>query len=613
MSLRWKVTIVTSAIALASVLSVSAITFFELRSASRRAVATALSEHCDRMVRSFDRAVAARQGALDSWAKNDVLLSALLTADEDGQAQNALGAIVGSDASLLGIWLVDETGTIIAAHPPAMAGGKPEGLWAEEAVGAQYGITATTVPDTRDGLARPSFTLNTKLTADDESKGALVLFLDAGRLLDRHIDFGVGSSDSVVGLLNASGVLLKAAEGAPGFAAVAAKGPATPVTVEGTRYMSASGSVGPGWVVVAGRLESAADRPAWLAFRSTLIGSGIVLALGIFVAFLVGRQLGLVVRRMVPRFQRLADGILHADPTEVVHREWVETTEFKELDESLDMVIERLRDQVESIDRGVDTVLQASTTLQAVAHSVGLQVSALRSGTTRGQDVAADMAEQSELLASALTELSASAQTFGVSVGRVGESVESASESVEVAVGALANLGEKGTAIAALVGGIDRLAGQTTLLALNATIEAAHAGEAGLGFAVVADEVRALARSTEGLTRQITNQIGSVGAGIDHVGASIDRNTQAVRRVHAEQLMLSSASVEQVETIASLSTIAAGAANSANESSEMLAEIDKAASHLSAEAAVAQQTADALAGTVQSLKQALEAFETDIS
>jgi methyl-accepting chemotaxis protein len=109
----------------------------------------------------------------------------------------------------------------------------------------------------------------------------------------------------------------------------------------------------------------------------------------------------------------------------------------------------------------------------------------------------------SEQVATASTEMSASASGLT-------QAASAASSEVDTARETISSLTRSSAEIKEIIALIDSVAAQTRLLALNATIEAARAGEAGKGFAVVASEVKDLADQTGRATERVTAQVEQI-------------------------------------------------------------------------------------------------------
>nr|WP_275446929.1 methyl-accepting chemotaxis protein [Pseudoalteromonas sp. Of7M-16] len=166
-------------------------------------------------------------------------------------------------------------------------------------------------------------------------------------------------------------------------------------------------------------------------------------------------------------------------------------------------------------------------------------------GEARSNDLESltlSLSEETQMVASAITELTASAQTVVEHAEQAAFSVQEAENQGQNADRLTANaseaivlleqqidsagnniqaLDEEVNNIANVLSVIQSIAEQTNLLALNAAIEAARAGEQGRGFAVVADEVRQLAQRTQSSTEEIHTMIGNLQAATQEAKSSV--------------------------------------------------------------------------------------------
>jgi methyl-accepting chemotaxis protein len=193
------------------------------------------------------------------------------------------------------------------------------------------------------------------------------------------------------------------------------------------------------------------------------------------------------------------------------------TDEIGRLDEAINTSVASMRDVLQSVAQGADTLSAATTEMSArsiqAAGNAHTQSSKTNQIAAAAQEMTATIGEISHNAESAAGASRDSAET----ANQGGTVMQSTAVTMERIAAATSTVAEKMTSLARrseeigkVVNVIQEISEQTNLLALNAAIEAARAGEHGRGFAVVAGEVRRLAERTKGATEEIAGTIRNI-------------------------------------------------------------------------------------------------------
>ncbi|MBU6950831.1 methyl-accepting chemotaxis protein [Hahella sp. HN01] len=205
-------------------------------------------------------------------------------------------------------------------------------------------------------------------------------------------------------------------------------------------------------------------------------------------------------------------------------------------------------------------------------------------------------ASETDMVATAITEMTAAMEEIAASTNEAKTSVAEATEYTSTANGVgrqsinnmtrlkacfddasgqVNELSQEFSQIENVLQVIKSIAEQTNLLALNAAIEAARAGEQGRGFAVVADEVRTLAKRTQESTGEIESNIAKLREGMDNTVNSMDAGIGEVAR-SSESVAQTMTSLEQIaSSIEAISNLSLQIASATEEQSATIGSIDQ--------------------------------------
>jgi len=244
--------------------------------------------------------------------------------------------------------------------------------------------------------------------------------------------------------------------------------------------------------------------------------------------------------------------------------------DFNVIKQNLNVLIEAMDTitaAAESISRGDLTVeIRERSGQDKLMQALAAMVSGLIKVVVEIKTVAGEVANGSQAMSAASTQLSQGANTQAASaeeasssmeqmVSNIKQNADNSQQTEKIAVRSAGDAKEGGRSvvdavnamkeIASKISIIEEIARQTNMLALNAAIEAARAGEHGKGFAVVAAEVRKLAERSQKAAGEINQLSGSTVKVAEKAGDMLEKLVPNIQSTADLVKEISAASNEQ--------------------------------------------------------------------
>ncbi len=308
------------------------------------------------------------------------------------------------------------------------------------------------------------------------------------------------------------------------------------------------------------------------------IGMSIGLLVGAIIAFLISRMITLPINNAVHAMEDLAEG--EGDLTQRLddngNSEIAQMAKgFNKFAIKVQALISELAGSVENLSTVVRDVTAIVDQTQTGSQQQREQTEQVATAVTEMTATIQEVASNANLAADSAQQADENARLGQKVVGETVSSINSLATEIETGVNVINKLSQDTESIGTVLDVIKGIAEQTNLLALNAAIEAARAGEQGRGFAVVADEVRTLASRTQQSTTEIESMIDALQV---QAHAAVDAIKQGQVKAQASVKNASNAGTalnEITNSVATISSMNIQIATASEEQSSVSEEINQ--------------------------------------
>lgn len=249
------------------------------------------------------------------------------------------------------------------------------------------------------------------------------------------------------------------------------------------------------------------------ASSKVIAGMSIGIIVGIVVAFFMARMITAPINAAVHAMEDLAQG--EGDLTRRLDEKG--ESEIAQMARGFNGFAGKVQSLVSEVARSVQNLSMVVNEVSGIvdqtqhgSQSQRQQTEQVATAVTEMTASVQEVASNANLAADSAQQADDNAQSGRAVVKETISSINSLASEIETGANVISKLSQDAESIGTVLDVIKGIAEQTNLLALNAAIEAARAGEQGRGFAVVADEVRMLASRTQTSTKEIEGMIDSL-------------------------------------------------------------------------------------------------------